>query len=376
MTYEATRVVAAGWYEDPASSAHVRWWNGLAWTEHTTLKPTAPPRPQPVAEQRYGDGFTQQQNQQGWSGGQTEGQQGSGQQGSGQTQAQTPAAADQPAQTAQTAGFDAGHAASTAARIAEARALERQYGISTEEHDVIVRSATEGSAQDAGAGQFGGDHTDTGSRRTSNWHAESEHREPSERRTATASSWLIALFPILTLVAAIAAAYVYFYVSPDPSVAGIPVVAGVVLVPYLLCLIWAFVDAGRLKAFGHSPASGAFAILGPLVYLIARRVRVKGVGPLVALIILTVAAVAAPAAAIYTGATAPVTKALEIQQTIRTDLVGSGRLASVTCPIFVESVVTGSFYTCDGTLADGTAKTVWVSIDTSVGGFSYALAVK
>ena len=35
MTDQATRVVAAGWYEDPASAAHVRWWNGVAWTDHT-----------------------------------------------------------------------------------------------------------------------------------------------------------------------------------------------------------------------------------------------------------------------------------------------------------------------------------------------------
>ncbi|MEO5534353.1 MAG: DUF2510 domain-containing protein [Pseudolysinimonas sp.] len=360
MTYEATRVVPAGWYEDPASSAHVRWWNGLAWTEHTTLKPTAPPRPQqPVAEQRYGDGFTHQQNQQGWLSDHTDGQHATSDQGS----------------TAPDA-VDAGQAASTAARIAEARALERQYGISTEEHDVIVRSATEGSAQDASAGLYGASDATSRSRGTSNWHAEPESPEPSARRTATASSWLIALYPVLTLVAAIAAAYVAFYISPEPAVAGIPVVAGLVLVPYLLCLIWAFVDASRLKSLGHSPASGAFAILGPLVYLIARRVRVKGVGPLIALILLTLASVAVPAVAISSGATAPLAKALEVQQTIRADLVGSGRLASVSCPISVESIQPGTLYTCDGTLADGTAKTVWVSIDTSAGGFSYALAVK
>jgi hypothetical protein len=324
---------------------------------------------------RYGDGFTQQQNQQGWSDNSHHGLHDSGR------------PEHEASHAAQTAGYDDGYAASTAAstaaRIAEARALERQYGISTEEHDVIVRSATEGSTQDADGGQYGSQygsaHTDTGNtgtRRTSNYHGEADVREPAQRRTATASSWFIALYPILTLVAAIAAAYYYFYVSPEPTIAGIPAVAGLLLVPYLLCLIWAIADAVRLKSFGHKPASGAFAILGPLVYLIARRARVKGVGPLIALIVLTLAAVAVPAAAVYTGAAAPVTKALEIQQTIRTDLVGSGRLASVTCPIFVESITPGKFYTCDGTLADGTAKTVWVSIDTSAGGYSYALAIK
>ena len=28
--------VPAGWYPDPASSASARWWDGSAWTDHTT----------------------------------------------------------------------------------------------------------------------------------------------------------------------------------------------------------------------------------------------------------------------------------------------------------------------------------------------------
>ncbi|HWH27099.1 MAG TPA: DUF2510 domain-containing protein [Pseudolysinimonas sp.] len=37
---QATRVVSAGWYEDPASADLVRWWNGATWTDHTEPKPT------------------------------------------------------------------------------------------------------------------------------------------------------------------------------------------------------------------------------------------------------------------------------------------------------------------------------------------------
>lgn len=33
------KVVPAGWYDDPASVRLVRWWNGIAWTEHTRAKP-------------------------------------------------------------------------------------------------------------------------------------------------------------------------------------------------------------------------------------------------------------------------------------------------------------------------------------------------
>ncbi|HLU64022.1 MAG TPA: DUF2510 domain-containing protein [Protaetiibacter sp.] len=39
MTDQATRVVPAGWYEDPSDAEQVRWWNGINWTDHTQPKP-------------------------------------------------------------------------------------------------------------------------------------------------------------------------------------------------------------------------------------------------------------------------------------------------------------------------------------------------
>lgn len=348
LTDQATRVVPAGWYEDPASSAHVRWWNGLAWTEHTTLKPTAPPRPQPTAgDYRQQQGYGQPGNQ----------QQGYGQQDAGVV----------------TTATGSTYTPETLARIAEARELERQYGISTAEHEIMVRSAT------AATGGIPTATTRAEARAAHGSHARDDYADtdyPDEYGTATASAWFIALWPLLTLAAAAAAAYVAFYVAPEPSVAGIPVVAGLVVVPTLLTLLWAATDARKLRMLGHRPASPAFALLGPLVYLIARRARVSGSGPLVTLLVLTVLAVGGPAAAYLTGATVPVTTALEIQQSIRADLVDSGRLASVSCPVFVEDLSPGALYTCNGTMPDGSAKTVWVSIESTDGDFSYALAVR
>lgn len=326
MTDQATRVVPAGWYEDPASTAHVRWWNGLAWTEHTTLKPSTPPRPQPAAEPQL-----------------------------------------------VTTATGSIHTAETLARIAEARELERQYGISTAEHDVIVRAATEGAAQERAEAQPMSRRENRAAVRTSVWEDEFDDAEDG---TSTASSWFIALWPVLTLVAAIAAAYVYFYVTPEPSLAGIPLIAGVVVVPYLLGIVWAIADARKLRARGHRPPSPVLALLGPLVYLIARRVKVSGTGPLVTLIVLTLLAAGGPVAAALTGAAYPATKALEIQQTIRADYVGSGQLASVNCPMFVESVTAGTLYTCNGTTPEGASKRVWVSIENADGAFAYALAVR
>jgi hypothetical protein len=92
--------------------------------------------------------------------------------------------------------------------------------------------------------------------------------------------------------------------------------------------------------------------------------------------VLTILAVGGPVAAYLTDSAVPVTKALEIQQTVQADLVGSGRLASVSCPIFVPELQRGSVFTCDGVLPDGTSKLVWVSIDTDDGAFSHALAVR
>lgn len=340
MTDQATRVVPAGWYEDPASTAHVRWWNGLAWTEHTTLKPTAPPRAQSPVEQFAA----------GASG----------------------ASAGTPATGQVTTATGSIHTAETLARIAEARELERQYGISTAEHDIMVGAATRGSAEDVAtratlrAAAQGSDYR--------GWRAEDEDEEAPG--TATASSWFIALWPVLTLVVAIAVAYVYFYVTPEPSVAGIPVVAAAVLLPYLLSIVWAVTDARRLRAGGRRPASPALAVLGPLVYLVGRRVRVPGSGPLVTLVVLTLLVVGGPVAAVLTGAAAPATKALEIQQAIRSDLVGSGELASVSCPIAVESIAAGTLYACDGIEPDGSSRLIWVSIDDADGNFSYALDVR
>lgn len=326
MTGQATRVVPAGWYEDPASSAHVRWWNGLAWTEHTSLKPTPQPQPMTTSHGDYGDGFST---------------------ATGSTQ--TP---------------------ETLARIDEARELERQYGISTAENDIIMRATRDGHAAASASGAASATTSDY---RPWNAEPEQDHEEPG---TTTASAWFIALWPLLTLAAAATAAYLAFYVMPTPSISGIPVIAAVVIVPTLLTLVWAVTDARKLRSRDYRPASPALALLGPLIYLIGRRARVKGSGPLVTFVILTLLAAGAPTAAYLTGSAVPVTKALEIQQTVQTDLVGSGDLASVSCPVFIESLAQGRLYTCNGVLPDGGAKLVWVSIDTPEGDFSYALAVR
>jgi hypothetical protein len=314
-TEQTTRVVPAGWYQDPADTAKVRWWNGITWTEHVETKP-----------------------------------------------------ADQQAGLAGALAIEGGPSSGTGSstitpeqRAAEARELERQYGISTD-----------GSA---------GAETDIMSRRAS---MQLDSRGPStgtipiqgvaaphKANPGTASAWLLAMTPLFALVLAGIAGYVYFYVTPTPLVLAI----GAVL--WILGLLWAVGDSRALETRGlphPSPLwSLALPVIGPILYLLVRRGRVAGSGPLVVSIAM-LALVGAAIGGVVSPAGATLTKALEVQQAVRADLVGSGAAAGVTCPPLLETVIVGTVFTCDATLASGDIVHVWVSIDNELGQFSWALA--
>ena len=290
MTDQATRVVAAGWYEDPASAAQVRWWNGVAWTDHTREKPAA----------------------------------------TSQTTVTPDLGADQ------------------------VRELERQflYG---------------GDAAAQAAAEIGSDGRRGRRPRRS---IEADRARIYGAHTTTGSVWLIALSPLLVIVVAIAVGYLYFYVDPQP------LVLAVGAVPILLGLLWAITDSRKLRDWGNEAASGTWALLGPLVYLIARRIKVKGSGPLAAFLVVTALAIAVPATAVALEVTRPITAALNIQSTVRADYVGSGQATGVTCPPFAEATTVGAVYTCEATMADGQLRNVIVSIDSTEGDFSYAFGLR
>jgi hypothetical protein len=273
-TEQATRVVPAGWYQDPANPANVRWWNGITWTDHVEAKPTG----------------------------------------------QQAAAATTPA--------------------LDARAMEREFGISTAENDVITRAATRAAGRSI--------------------------------PTGTASAWLLAMTPVLSIVLGVVAAYVYFYVTPTPLVAAVAVVI------FVLGFLWAVGDSRTLTARGHKAPSPLLAlalpIVGPLLYLVVRRTKAPGSKPLVASLVLLALAVGIPLAGIATGSAAVITKPLEVQQAVRADLVGTGAATSVSCPPILETVAAGTVFTCDAVLPSGETVHVWVSFDNEQGQFSWALA--
>jgi hypothetical protein len=304
---EATRVVPAGWYQDPASAAQVRWWNGVTWTEHTAEKPTVG------------------------------------------------AAAGA---AASTSNVDAS-AASTADKIAEARALEREFGISTAEHAVMT-----GAAQSA--------YPSTGSLNVITTDAAAPATRESARtvRTSTIPAWLLAISPIFAHGIALLGAFVYFYVSASP------LVLGLVAALWLIGLLWAVADQRTLASRGLAPTSPGWALLTPLVYLIMRRRRVAGSAPLIVFIALIVAASGFPLAMTQTGGIVPLTTALTVQQELQHGLVDSGQARSVSCPAAIDDHSVGAFVTCDVTLADGTTSHAIVSFDDVDGSFSYTLSLR
>ena len=283
VTDQATRVVSAGWYQDPASSAQVRWWNGLAWTEHVREKPTA----------AIGQTETHEQ------------------------------------------------------RMAAVRDLEQKFAASP--------SASTPAAATAPA-------TASAARATAS--------TTSAARGSTLSAWLIALSPLLALVLGLVAAYVSFYLSPN-----LVVFAIALAIPYLLCVLWALGDGRALRDRGFTAPSPAFALLTGLGYLIVRRTRVPGSGPIAMLIVVAVLAFGSLPLASLMGQTQGLTNALNIQRTISTAYISQGKAVSVNCPPFVDAATVGTLYTCDATTATGVHRTIWVSIDGANGKFSYSFGL-
>lgn len=159
-TEQTTRVVPAGWYQDPADDAKVRWWNGITWTEHVESKPAGAVRG--LASVATGTRSLET--------------------------GASPQLSDQQ-------------------RTAEAHDLERQYAASDAE--IISRRM---------AMQLDGRGPTTGTIPIQGI----TPRKPT--RTGTASAWLLAFSPLITSVLAAVAAYVYFYITPTPLVLAVAVV--------------------------------------------------------------------------------------------------------------------------------------------------------
>jgi len=330
VTDQATRVVSAGWYQDPASSTQVRWWNGLAWTEHVREKPTTSPG---MGQTTTGQATTDQSSM----GQSTMDLAGMGLGATNQGGLAGEARESSIAETAE----------SHEQRIANVRDLEHQFGIGAVENPMVGARATGHAASvpihAAAAG--------------------------SAARASTAAAWMISLSPLLALVMGVVAAYIYLYLFQNVIVF---VIAAAI--PYLLCVLWAAVDGRTLRARGFAPPSPLLALLTGLGYLIARRTRVPGSGPIAMLLVVAALGFGAPLLAVGTGQTQGLTNALNIQRTISADYISHDKAVFVNCPPFVDASTVGSLYTCDATLGTGVHRTIWVSID-GYGKFSYSFGL-
>jgi hypothetical protein len=294
-TEPTTRVVPAGWYQDPADDAKVRWWNGITWTEHVEQKPA----------------------------------------GAG----------------AAVAGALA--IESSATDNAKIQQLERQFEPEMSRRESI---ALDHRGPDTGTIPIQGV-------------ALPRLKAP---KTSTASAMLLAFIPLFAIVLSVVAAYVFFYVTATPLVFAVAVVL------WIMGFLWAIGDSRALQTRGLPAPSALLAlalpVVGPLLYLIVRRARVAGAAPLFTFIGLLLVTVGLPVVLAVAGAVPNVTMALEVQDAVSADLVGSGAATSVTCPPIIGSTAAGSVFTCDAVTPAGDTAHVWVSIDDEAGNFSWALA--
>jgi Meckel syndrome type 1 protein len=263
----------------------------------------------------------------------------------------------------------------TEERIAAVRDLEHQFGIGAVENPVVgggasVAASTQGMFATAGMAATTGMPAAAGMLPAAGRAPATAAMRKTAGRGSTGSAWMIALSPLLALVLGIAAAYVYLYLFANPIV--FVVAAGI---PYLLCVVWALTDGRTLRSRGFEAPSPALALLTGLGYLIARRTRVPGSGPIAMLLVVAVLAFGSPLAAIGLGQTQGLANALNVQRTISADYIGHGKAVFVNCPPFVDAVTVGSLYTCDATTATGVHRTVWVSIDGDNGKFSYSFGL-
>ncbi|WP_167050787.1 DUF2510 domain-containing protein [Salinibacterium sp. ZJ77] len=182
----------------------------------------------------------------------------------------------------------------------------------------------------------------------------------------TSSSTLLSFSPLVFLAAGVVAAWLW--VSGRSAIG-----ATAFLVAFVLCVLWAVLDSRALRSAGRRPVSWLWSLLGPLVYLVARGVRMRTWMP--ALICLGLfAAIGAGAGVLWSlGVGASVEFAERVQQEVGDGLVGSGAATSVVCPALIEERGVGSTHACDATLPDGSVRSVIVSVDSDQGALSYTL---
>ena len=190
-------------------------------------------------------------------------------------------------------------------------------------------------------------------------------------RWGTVSVWMIALLPILQILAVVLVAVVMFASGFNPLA-----IIGALLVPPLLVIAWVIRDRARLDSFGYDAIpSGWWILLGPIAYLIARYVVTrreanKGAAPLVTYIVVWLALTVA--SAVLTFAAPAFVGGIvsdEAERSIAAELDGTlGGRHTVICPPSIP--ITPGSVTCEAINDQGLVATITIVI-TASGDFSW-----
>lgn len=325
--------VPAGWYPDPLGLPQLRWWDAQAWTEHTS-EARAPIVIQPTAPTRYADEEFPSRREQ-------------------RERERRESAVIQEELEPETETDEVHEELSAQPLLAMTlKELEAPLAESVEEATPGPRRATfHANAQPA----------------ESTLSALAEDVEPTAARKSTLKTytfavWVIALMPVLQLVASILLITVFGLGHNTPLM--ILVWVG----PYFVVLGLAAYDRLVLSTAGHKhPASAFWAFATAPGYLIARAISTfreagKGFAPIAIWTGLSVAALASvlalPGLVI---SLAPDVFTHEVESSVRADASALGAELTVSCP--APPLLIGEAFTCLATKPSGDSDSVSVKLE-------------
>ena len=401
MSNNDTRV-PAGWYPDPLGLPQLRWWDNHSWTEHPSdaRRPATPSQSRPATRVDYADPFEVFEPRAAETATATADDADllfGTPNGAFADPALSLAAPDytdlfpdevSPAQRYASYGVPAGAPTSQAYNLdsrfddllgdtptprtatSHLGDQEERY-IPDAEHARRANATSEHptrAADGGGGGHYG--------RRTASADASHPSRTAHAARTATeiprqvgtGPVWSIALLPLVLLVLGL-----LFLLSGLAGPASPVFLALVIVVPYLLVVILAFVDSRALSRLGfEQPPHWAWAFLTAPVYLIVRMTAVvresgRGFGPLMTWVSLTVvlagSVIAVPGLVI---ALAPNAFAQEAENSVQDAAATLGGDIALDCPEMPPLLV-GQSFGCAATNSRGQEFVVTVSLQRANG---------
>lgn len=339
--------VPAGWYPDPLGLPQLRWWDAQAWTEHTS-EARAPIVVQPATRLGYADDDLPYRDE-----------------GLPYRDEELPSRREQRERERRESGStlqteyetesDTVHDELSAQPLLAMtlRELEPPAGDTMDEATPGPKRASAHTNAAPAASML-----------SALAEEEAPERELKQTRSYTGAAWLIAVMPLLQVVASV------LLIAVAGLGHNLPLLLVVWIAPYLIVLGLAAYDKLVLQTWGHKrPASAWWAFLTAPGYLIARGLRTyretgKGFAPLVVW--------AAAATGVIAGiiglpglviSLLPETFSSEVEQSVQSDATALGANLTVDCPP-TPPILIGEQFTCLATKVDsGATDSIVVALD-------------